>query len=89
MQEYKLDIELRQVGKYDNNDYRLFINDELMLERPWNLPDGYEYQVVHLTCKLTNGGNAINLQNIHGNLVLGKININNKEIEHTNGYFEL
>lgn len=89
MQEYKLDIELRQVGKFDNNDYRLFINNELMLERLWNLPDGYEYQVVHLTCKLANGGNAINLQNIHGNLVLGKININNEEIQHTNGYFEL
>jgi hypothetical protein len=89
MQEYQLDIELRQIGKYDNNDYRLFINDELMLERPWTLPDGYEYQVVHLTCKLAKGGNSINLQNIHGNLVLGKININNKEIVHTNGYFEL
>jgi len=89
MQEYKLDIELRQVGKYDNNDYRLFVNDELMLERPWNLPDGYEYQVVYLTCKLAKGGNSINLQNIHGNLVLGKITIDNKEIQHTNGYFEL
>ena len=89
MQEYTLDIELRQVGKYDNNDYRLFVNDELILERPWNLPDGYEYQVVHITCKMANGGNAVNLQNINGNLVLGKININNKEIEHTNGYFEL
>ena len=89
MQEYTLDIELRQVGKYNNNDYRLFVNDELILERPWNLPDGYEYQVVHITCKMANGGNAVNLQNINGNLVLGKININNKEIEHTNGYFEL
>lgn len=89
MQEYQLDIELRQVGKYDNNDYRLFINDELMLERPWTLPDGYEYQVVHVKCNLAKGGNSINLQNIHGNLVLGTININNKEIAHTNGYFEL
>lgn len=89
MQEYKLQIELRQVGKYDNNDYRLFINDELMLERPWNLPNGYLHQIVHITCNLAQGGNSINLQNINGNLVLGKININNKEIKHTNGYFEL
>jgi hypothetical protein len=89
MQEYKLQIELRQVGKYDNNDYRLFINDELMLERRWNLPDGYEHQVVHVTCNLAQGGNAIKLQNFDGNLVLGKINIDNKEIKHTNGYFEL
>ena len=89
MQENKLDIELHQVGKYDSNDYRLFINDELILERPWNLPDGYKHQIVHITCNLTQGGNAINLQNINGNLVLGKINIDNKEIKHTNGYFEL
>ena len=89
MQEYKLEIELRLSGNYPKNDYRLFINDEIMLERPWNIPSGYSHQVIHLTCKLGLGENAINLQNIDGNLVLGKINIDNKEIKHTNGYFEL
>lgn len=89
MQEYQLNIELRQVGKYDNNDYRLFVNDELILERPWNLPIGYEYQNVYITCNLAKGSNAIDLQNINGNLVLGRINIDNKQIKHTNGYFEL
>jgi hypothetical protein len=89
MQEYKLNIELRQIGKYDVNDYRLFINNELMLERPWNLPNGYECQNVHITCNLAQGSNAVNLQNINGNLELGRININDKQIKHTNGYFEL
>lgn len=89
MKEYKIDVELHQVGDHEQNDYRLFLNDELMLERPWNLPHGYEYQVVHLTCNLDKGGNAVQLQNLNGNLELGKINIDNKEIQHTNGYFEL
>lgn len=89
MQSYKLTLELLQRGAYESNDYRLFINDELFLERPYNLPDHYSHQKVHVNLYLDNGPNAINLQNINGNLVLGKINIDNKEIEHTNGYFEL
>ena len=89
MAERSLQIELRQVGKFITNDYRLFINEELMLERPWNIPEGFEYQIVHVKCKLSNGPNVIKLQNINGNLVLGKLNIDNKEITHTNGYFEL
>ena len=89
MAERNIQIELRQVGKFHNNDYRLFINDELIVERAWNLPEGYEYQILHVKCKLSNGSNVINLKNINGNLVLGKINIDNKQIQHTNGYFEL
>jgi len=89
MKEYKIDVELHQVSNHKENDYRLFLNDELMLERPWNLPQGSQYQVVHLTCNLDKGGNAVQLQNLNGNLELGKINIDDKEIQHTKGYFEL
>ena len=89
MAERSISIELRQIGKFHDNDYRLFINDELIMERPCNLPDGYTHQMVYVKCKLSNGPNVIKLQNIQGNLVLGQINIDNKEIKHTNGYFEL
>lgn len=89
MQTYKLTVEILQKGAYESNDYRLFVNDELFLERPYNLPDYCSHQKVHIDVLLNKGPNAINLQNLTGNVFLGKININNKEIQHTNGYFEL
>ena len=57
MKEYKIDIELHQVGDHEKNDYRLYVSGHLMLERPWNVPIGYSHQVVHLTCNLDKGEN--------------------------------
>ena len=89
MEEYKIDVELHQVGDHEENDYRLFVNNSLMLERPWNLPDGYSHQVVHLTCNLDKGKTRVKIENMGGHLRLGKINIDDKEIQHNDGQFIL
>ena len=89
MKEYKIDVELHQVGDHKENDYRLYVSGSMMLERPWNLPDGYSHQVVHLTCNLDKGETRIKIENMGGHLRLGKINIDDKEIEHNDGQFIL
>lgn len=89
MKEYKIDVELHQVGDYKKNDYRLFVNGSMMVERPWNLPSGYSHQVVHLTCNLDKGENRVWLENLGGHLQVAKININGEEIQHNTGIFNM
>ena len=97
MKEYKVDIEIWQVGDHEKNDYRLYFDHEMILERTWTLPPGIEYQIVHLTHNLIPGNHSIQLENIDGTLELGKISINNKPVEHRKipsyrrdrAYFEL
>jgi len=88
--EFQIDMELRHEGEYDKESaYRLYLNDELLLERPYFLPPDVEFQVIHLTIRLNNGGNTFNLIPIKGNLFLGKLNIDRVPIQHTKGYFEI
>ena len=88
--EFMIDMELRHEGEYDKESaYRLYFNNELLLERPYFLPPDVEFQVIHLTIRLNNGGNTFNLIPIKGNLFLGKLNIDRVPIQHTKGYFEI
>ena len=91
MKERTLEIELHKHGGYpgDTNDYRLYVDDELILERPYRVPPGYAHQVAQIKCMLDSGSHVVRLENITGELVLGTILCNKKKIAHTNGYFEL
>lgn len=87
---YKLEIDIHAVEEdYTDAEYRMFINDELIVDRPYNIPPQYHFQRLHIHCKLSEGPNTIAIDPTNCKLKLGKINIDNKQIQHTNGYFEL
>lgn len=86
--EHNLEIDIYSVQQHDDHQYRLYINNELFVERPYKLPPQYDYQTIQVSCKLQKE-NAIRFEVLNGYLRLGELRVDNTPHKHTNGYFEL
>lgn len=86
--EHTLEIDIHSVQQHDNHQYRLYINDELFIERPYHVPPEYDYQTVMVTCELQKE-NTIRFEVLEGYLRLGELRLDKTPHNHTNGYFEL
>jgi len=70
--------------------YRLYINDELMVERDFVIPsDIYSHYEFGADLDLPDGTNTIAVESVKGTpeFILGVVTINNKKTSCTNGKF--
>ena len=70
--------------------YRLYINNELMVERDFVIPnDSYSHYEFGADLNLPDGTNTIAVESVKGKpeFTLGAVTINNKKTSCTNGKF--
>lgn len=83
-----VEIDIHHTESHNNHQYRLFVNNELMVERPYTLPQGWHYQTFKCIIELEQE-NVVNFEVLDGHLQMGDIRIDNETVKHTDGYFKL
>lgn len=86
----KLSFDIHCEEFTDNPSYRIFVNNNLVIERDFVVPEfemGYYRFLGYYN--LPNGENIVNIQGLTGNFTLGKMWVEDNEIPHDNGRFIL